>query len=134
MTSSSAPAALLDPRLRIGDVASLGRWGQRVGLKARDALHIAGSLAQLIERSGVEMDAVLRYYRADHPSHSFHAEPHEWLRLIEVQATKGLAHFLRLGGAARTLAFLRALDPSVCWPAALSNVRVPSQPLRSTRC
>ncbi|SFO44993.1 hypothetical protein SAMN05428984_4300 [Sphingomonas sp. OK281] len=123
----NATATLLNPSLRVANIESLRRWGHRVGLKARDALHVGGITAAMATRRKAEQVDVLRFHHAKHPNHSFRVEPHSWLRLTEVQATKGIAHFLRLGGEARVLAFLRASDPDLRWPASLTSVQIEAE-------
>lgn len=101
--------------------ALLGYWGRRVGREARHALSLAGSLAAFKQVASHTRSSIARYFRTDQAGHAFHVEPHGWLRLTEVQATKGLAAFLTERGSGHVLAFLRALAPEVAWPAQFSG-------------
>ncbi|WP_327460788.1 hypothetical protein [Sphingomonas sp.] len=56
------------------------------------------------------VDAVIRFYGLGHSNHSFDHSPYEWLCMTEVQATKGLAHFLEQDPE-RIQSFLQALLP-----------------------
>ncbi|WP_380784905.1 hypothetical protein [Sphingomonas sp. R86521] len=114
---------LLDPRLRSRSLLPLRSWGQRIGLQARDALGVVDPLRALLEPRGTRLVAVSRFFGLDSPRHPLHDAPLHWLRITEPQATCGLAYFIRQGGAARALAFLRAIDDDIRWPAALADVR-----------
>lgn len=105
------------------DPEPLRRWGHRVGLKARMALHLSGNLTNYLKDAPELGTAITVHFGTDSPSHSFHAEPHHWLRLTERQTTMGLASFLTEGGSDRVLAFLRALAPEIAWPGDLCEVR-----------
>lgn len=115
---SYQPLASL-PRAR--DYDALRRWGYRIGLKARDALRHGARLRELVQDRRYGTDGLVPYFRIDDKGHAFHAEPHRWLRLTETQFTGTLAYFLEAGGPARITAFLRALDPTIPWPADLSD-------------
>lgn len=116
------------------DLQAIRRWGMRVGLDAAGAVAIADRLALLTAQAGDRLPALRQFYGLPGISHAFHVEPVPWIRLTEVQATVGLAGFLRAGGSARAAAFLRALDPSVNWPDSLSEVSVtPEMPVPGGR-
>lgn len=123
--------AVLDAGLDPGDWGTqhgskemLASWGMRVGLRARDSLHLGELLPALV--SPVE-PPVLRFFGSDHPGHAFNCEPHRWLKLSEVQCTGGLAGFLNEGGPDRILAFLRALAPHVVWPPHFDGARAEAE-------
>ena len=115
--------SLLDPRLRRRSLLPLTLWSRRIGLQARDALAAADALRALLVPRGERLVAISRFFGLDSPRHPFHVAPIRWLRITEPQATFGLAYFIRRGGAARALAFLKAVDDDIRWPTALTDVR-----------
>lgn len=100
---------------------------------ARVALRQVPSYRSFLDgrRDGVQ--AISAYFGL-HPAHCFHAKPVAWLQPTEAQVTRALAQFLQAGGASRILAFLRAIDPMIDWPAELSSAHAAAEvPTRKGR-
>lgn len=119
--------SLLAPGLRARDLAPLQAWGHRIGLQARDALHMASAFRSLLEQRTTRIAALSGYFGLDAANNALHLAPHRWLRVTETQATRGLAVFLREGGSDRALSFLKAIDPDIEWPSHLTDLEIETE-------
>lgn len=107
-------------------IEALRDWGYRIGLAARDALSASDVIEQGVGKRTKHVQAISDHFGLPRNQHCFNVEPWGWLRLSETQATKGLQHFLNLGGERVTL-FLRALVPTIVWPSDLEDIVVQAE-------
>jgi hypothetical protein len=98
----------------------LQAWGERTRIKLRTSLALARSYRH------VGIDAVDRFYGLSRIGHALYQQPYPWLCMTEVQATQGLAHFLR-EDADRIRSFLQALLPTDHAWAALEDVQAKAE-------
>lgn len=121
-----------DPRLcepwgRVSHEQALRAWGLRVGLKARDSIWVSRRLPEFTRHNADRGQAILGFFGADNSTHAFRLDPVRWLHITEAQATRALAQLLSAGGAARILAFLRALSSDIAWPATLTRAKAEAE-------
>lgn len=115
-------SSLLSSEYRVADIAAVSRWGSFVEWRASEAVKLFAPRCSQLCNASSRISAVEAYFNFADPSHPFHAQPHAWLRLTEVQAVKGLADMLNQHGQEALSAFLRALSPTTPWPFNLKNL------------
>lgn len=120
------PPSLLVAQTAESHIGAVRAWGYRIGLAARHALGASDDIERGVGDRAAQVEAISRHFGLGNIQHSLHAEPLEWLRLGETQATRGLKHFLSSGDG-RAYLFLEALAPTLGWPSDLSDISIEAE-------
>ncbi|WP_324698550.1 hypothetical protein [Novosphingobium sp. RL4] len=101
----------------------LGGFGRDVGVRIHAWMRASG-FEELAARTKPSQAALTSFFgKSEQAGHPLSEPGIPWLDMTEVQAAKGLAHFLDGCNPNRMLAFLKALDTEVRWPETLYRVR-----------